>query len=255
MTFKTCTIAVAAAAALAVSAALSQADDSVEATRNTNIDRMVSGVHSFYEKEGATLRGREWFRMIVHQDGTRTMNITKDTFGTNRQHTIFMRVDEQFRPLEAYGMYRYPDGERGSVRVAVDGDLLTAQSFSPTGHTTHEVRVPPALAVVTHGEGLNSWSASVLDPDSDATAEPASMERTSYFISPPKDAPGPVLGKVTRSTLKRIGEETITVPAGTFETVRYSTGPLEIWAMKGDRILVKQTYFGEDYVLTEYNAE
>lgn len=242
----------AAATALCVSA---NAADSVEASRNANIDRMVSGVHSFYEEDGETLRGREWFRMIAHQDGTRTMTITKDTFGTNRQHTIVMRVDDEFRPLEAYGMYRYPDGEKGSVRVVVDDDRLTAQSFSPTGHVTHEVRVPPALAVVTHGEGLNAWSASVLDPDSNDTSEPSSMPRTSYFISPPKEEPGAVLGKVTRATLERVGEETVTVPAGTFETVHYRTGPLDMWAMKGDRILVKQTYFGEDYVLTEYNAE
>jgi len=45
----------AAATALCVSA---NAADSVEASRNANIDRMVSGVHSFYEEDGETLRGR-----------------------------------------------------------------------------------------------------------------------------------------------------------------------------------------------------
>ncbi len=232
------------------------AADEVEGTRNVNIERIAHGTHSFYEKDGVTLRGREYWRMIVHQDGTRTMNITKDTFGTDRQHTIVMRVDDRFRPLEAFGMYRYPTGNKGSVRVVIDGDTLTAQSFSPVGHVLDEHTVPETIVVVTHGEGLNSWSASVLDPDVEGgDYGPSEMARTSYFISPPKDGDGPVLGVITQSTLKRIGEETVTVPAGTFETVHYSTGTLEIWAMKGDRVLVKQTYNGEDYVLTDYTVE
>lgn len=238
-------------AALAWSPVAANADDD-----NANILRMATGTHSFYEEDGTTVRGQEHFRMIAHADGSRTMILSKIMFDSDRQHNITMRVDPQFRPIEAFGTYWYPTGLKGSVRVTVDGDLLQATSFSPIGRTEHEVRVPPALAVVTHGEGLNAWSASVLDPeDNQPGVRNKESARTSYFISPLKEGDGPVLGNVVRATLTHVGEETITVPAGTFDTVHYNTGVLDIWAIKGDRILAKQTFRGQDYLLTEYNVE
>jgi hypothetical protein len=226
------------------------------AESNANILRMATGTHSFYEEDGETLRGEEYFRMIAHGDGSRTMMVTKNMFSNDRQHNITMRVDPAFRPIESFSSYWYPSGFKGSVRVTVDGETLHATSWGPVGRTEHEVLVPHALAIVTHGEGLNAWSASVQDPvDTQPGVSGRDMPRTSYFISPVKEGDGPVLGKLTPATLTRVGEETITVPAGTFETIHYSTGALEIWAMKGDRVLVQQTFRGETYVLTEYNAQ
>lgn len=222
---------------------------------NANIVRMVSGTHSFYEEDGTTLRGQEFFRMIVHPDGHRTMNIVKNMFSGNRQHTIVMRVDPVYRPVDVFASYRYLEGFKGSVRITLEGDLLSATSFGPLGRTEHEVRVPQALAIVTHGEGLNSWNASVMDPEDATRAGPIEMARTSYFITPVRDGDGPVLGRIMRATLTRVGDETITVPAGTFDTVHYSTGELDVWAIKGDRVLALQTFRGENYVLTEYNKE
>ena len=222
---------------------------------NANIVRMVSGTHSFYEEDGTTLRGQEFFRMVVHPDGHRTMNITKNMFSGDRQHTIVMRVDPKYRPVDVFASYRYPEGFKGSVRISLAGDLLHATSFGPLGRTEHEVRVPQALAIVTHGEGLNSWNASVMDPEDSNRGGPIEMARTSYFISPVRDGDGPVLGRIMRATLTRVGDETITVPAGTFDTVHYSTGELDVWAIKGDRVLALQTFRGENYVLTEYTEE
>lgn len=223
---------------------------------NANIVRMATGTHSFYEEDGTTLRGQEHFRMIAHPDGHRTMIATKNMFSNDRHHNIVMRVDETFRPVDVFASYNYPVGYKGSVRVIVNGDLLQATSSSPIGRTDHEMRVPQALAIITHAEGLNAWNASVMDPDDSRSADgPVTMARTSYFISPVREGDGPVLGTVRQAELTRVGEETITVPAGTFETIHYNTGILDVWAMKGDRILVKQTFRGESYVLTEYNAE
>lgn len=223
---------------------------------NANIVRMATGTHSFYEEDGTTLRGQEHFRMIAHPDGHRMMIATKNMFSNDRQHNVVMRVDETFRPVDVFASYNYPVGYKGSVRVIVDGDLLQASSSSPIGRTDHEMRVPQALAIITHAEGLNAWNASVMDPDdSRADNGPVTLMRSSYFISPVRDGDGPVLGTLRQAELTRVGEETITVPAGTFETIHYKTGILDIWAMKGDRIMVKQTFRGENYLLTEYKTE
>ena len=227
-----------------------------ETKANANILRMVTGTHSFYEEDGTTLRGQEFFRMFAHPDGSRTMMVSKNMFSGDRQHNITLRVDPVFRPIEMFGSYWYPEGFKGSVRITVDGDSLHATSFGPGGRTDHKLRMPEAFAIVSHAEGLNAWNSSVMDPDDEDAAEGSvTLDRTAYFISPIRDRDGPLLGSLLRSKLTRVGEETITVPAGTFETIHYSTGELEVWAIKGDRILAKQTYRGENYLLTEYNVE
>jgi hypothetical protein len=230
--------------------------ETAETKTNSNVLRMVTGAHSFYEEDGTTLRGQEFFRMIAHTDGSRTMMVTKNMFSDDRQHNIVMRVDPVFRPIEMFGSYWYPEGFKGSVRIAVDGDLLHATSVGPIGRTEHELRMPDAFAIISHAEGLNAWNSSVMDPDDeDSTEGRVTLERTAYFISPVRNGDGPVFGNKIQSTLTRIGEETITVPAGTFDTIHYSTGALEVWAIKGDRILAKQTFRGENYLLTEYTVE
>lgn len=242
--------------ALSFSAFSDAQAETAETKTNSNILRMVTGTHSFYEEDGTTLRGQEFFRMIAHSDGSRTMMVSKNMFIDDRQHNIVMRVDPVFRPIEMFGSYWYPEGFKGSVRIAVDGDLLHATSFGPLGRTEHELRMPEAFAIVSHAEGLNAWNSSVMDPDDeDATEDSVTLDRTAYFISPVRGEDGPVLGSILQSKLTRIGEETITVPAGTFDTIHYSTGALEVWAIKGDRILAKQTFRGENYLLTEYNVE
>lgn len=223
---------------------------------NVNVVRIASGTHSFFEKDGVTMRGREYFRMIVHGDGSRSMVIVKNMFGDDRQNTIVMRVDRNYRPEEVFASYRYPEGFKGSVWITLAGDRLHAASSGPGGQTAHDVTVPQEISIVTHAEGLNSWNASVADPSDTAQGGgPTTLARTTYFISPIAGADGPVLGSLRKSTLTRVGEETITVPAGTFETIHYATGDLDVWAMKGDRILVRQRFKGEDYVLTEYREE
>lgn len=222
---------------------------------NTNITRMATGAYSFYEADGETLRGREAFRMIVHGDGSRTMTVFKDMPNNSRQYTIILRVAENFRPIESFSSYWQDDGFKGSVRVTVDGDTLHAVSWGPGGPAEHSMTVPPVVAVVTHAEALNAWNASVIDPTGNPSLDNVEQPRPTYFISPTRGAAGPVLGSLRALTTTRLGEETITTPAGTFETVHYTNGPLEVWATKEDRILVKQTYNDQHYILTEYEEE
>lgn len=77
---------------------------------------------------------------------------------------------------------------------------------------------------------------------------------TAYNISPERGAVAPVLGAVFERTATYLGEETITVPAGTFETERASNGMFEVWVTKQDRILVRQLIRdrGLEFVLVEF---
>ena len=79
------------------------------------------------------------------------------------------------------------------------------------------------------------------------------LQPWAYNVSPVRDATAPVLGSLVEATVTFVGEETITTPAGTFETLHSSNGFMDIWSTKHDRILVLQQIksLGLEYVLME----
>ncbi len=214
---------------------------------NAHIARWAAGTHVFRTIEDHRPRGEEHFRLSVHPDGTRTMMIWKDLFARNSHLHIVMRVEPSFRPLEAFGSYWQPDGYKGSIRVTVDGDELHAVGWGPDGHGEHTLKVPQNLSLVTHGEGLNAWG--VWGSYQPGETKP----RVAYNISPVRNATAPVLGSLFEGTVTFIGEETITTPAGTFETLHSSNQFMDVWSTKEDRILVLQQIkdLGLEYVLVE----
>ena len=175
------------------------------------------------------------------------MMVWKDLFAGNSHLHIVLRVEPSFRPLEAYGSYWQRDGYKGSIRVIVNGDRLHAVGWGPDGFGEHTLSVPQDITLVTHGEGLNAWAAW-------GDFEPGEQKpRVAYNISPVRNASAPVLGSLTEGVLTFVGEETITTPAGTFETLHMSNGFMDIWSTKEDRILVLQQIKGRglEYVLVE----
>ncbi len=217
---------------------------------NTNIAHWASGKHVFRTIEDHRVRGEEHFRLSVHPDGTRTMMVWKDLFAGNSHLHIVMRVEPSFRPLEAYGSYWQRDGYKGSIRVIVDGDTLHAVGWGPNGIGGHTLSVPYNLTLVTHGEGLNAWSMW-------GEFEPGEQKPlVAYNISPVRNASAPVLGSLVEGEVTFVGEETITTPAGTFETVHMASSFMDTWATKNDRILVLQQIKsrGLEYVLVELAA-
>ena len=214
---------------------------------NANITRWAAGKYVFRTIKDHRVRGEEHFRLSVHPDGTRTMMVWKDLFAGNSHLHIVMRVAPSFRPLEAYGNYWQRDGYKGSIRVIVDGDRLHAVGWGPDGIGEHTLSVPHNLVLVTHGEGLNAWG--MWGDFKPGEQKPV----VAYNISPVRNAAAPVLGSLVEGEIKFVGEETITTPAGTFETVHMASSFMDTWATKDDRIQVLQQIKsrGLEYVLVE----
>jgi len=214
---------------------------------NANITRWASGKHVFRAVEDQRLRGEEHFRLSVHPDGTRTMAVWKDLYAVNSHIQALMRVDKEFRPLEAFANYWQADGYKGSIRVVVDGKTLHSSGWSAVGPGQHTFNVPHELTVITHGEGMNGWG---LWPVLNAKQD---LRVTAYNISPARGAAAPVLGTLTERTAKYLGEEEITVPAGTFKAVHAANELFEVWVTIPDRILVRQLIKsrGLEFVLVE----
>lgn len=214
---------------------------------NINIARWAAGKHVFRAIEDGRMRGEEHFRLSVHPDGTRTMAVWKDLYAVNSHIHAIMRVDEHFRPLEVFADYWQVEGYKGSVRIVVDGPTLHSSGRSPAGPGEHTLTVPQELAVVTHGEGFNGWG---LWPALNAKQD---RRVTAYYVSPARGATAPVLGTLSERTAKYVGEETITVPAGTFKTDHVANDLFDVWVTIPDRILVRQLVKsrGLEFVLVE----
>lgn len=215
---------------------------------NINVEREMVGTLRLQTKTDKRFRGTEEWRMFVHPDGSRTMMLSKDFIAHNALQIMTAHVDADFRPIDVYATYWVPDGYRGSIRAAIKGTELRAVSEGPGGTHTEELEVPHEVSVVTHGESMNGWYLWQGQRDADG------KHAATYFnFSPSPDGNALVKGRLHPAQFTYLGKETITVPAGTFETERYLLTNIEMWITGEDRILVKQAITDEDkeYVLTK----
>lgn len=214
---------------------------------NVNVVREVVGTLRLQTKSDKRYRGAEEWQIFVHPDGSRTMILSKDFVAANALQIMTAHVDASMRPIDVYATYWTPAGYQGSIRVAVRGSTLRADSEGPAGSHREEIAVPRELSVVTHGESMNGWYLW-----QGQRAEDGTHEATYFNLGPSPDGGSLVRGRLHPATFRYLGKETITVPAGTFETERYLLMNIEMWISGEDRILVKQALTDEDkeYVLT-----
>jgi len=219
---------------------------------NFNVVRQWSGTLLMQTKRDKRYRGIEEWRMFVHSDGSRTMTLSKDFLAFNALQVMTAHVDENFRPIDVYASYWAANGYRNSVRVALLGDELRAASEGPRGHANKVIKVPHEISIVTHGESMNGW---YLWQGRQHTKDNV-HSGIEFNLNPMPRAEGLSGGSLRPFTFQYIGKETVTVPAGTFETERYLLSNIELWVTGTDRILVKQaiTDADKEYILTRLES-
>lgn len=219
---------------------------------NSNILRWASGTYAYTTLSEPRDRGWERFHMNVYADGSRTMNMWHDLKARSAQFTVIHRVAANFRPIETFVSYWVANGFKGSTHIRIDGDTLTASASGPAGQHDQTTTVPDVFSVGTHpvsADGWHLWSDSG-EAGVDQTSKIYSMEASADVTKPP-------LGTIRDLTFKLIGEETITVPAGTFDTIHYDLSGSQVWITKEDRLMIRMINerFDRDYVLTEFDSE
>ncbi len=187
--------------------------------------------------------------MLVHPDGSRTVTMTVRLDATKVSRVTTVRVDAQFRPLDAYQML-WTEGEfRGSGYFWVEGQILNAVVTANTGTLQQTVEVPKRFSWVTHplgADGLHMW---YFDEQG-----PRVQTATVYNTDTLGKSLGSILGRVHDVKLELLGEEEIDVPAGRFLTKKYLMDErLEIWVGVEDPLMVKMRNQSKDrlYELVE----
>ncbi len=218
---------------------------------NANIVRWAKGSYLYRGLSDGRIRGTEDWTLTVHPDGSRTMRMWNDLFARNGHLTATLRVAEDFRPIEAHVSYWAQGKFKGSGLFTVNGDTLEAITNGPQGRVAETVEVPQGFSIITHplaGDGWHTWYY-----DREKGGE---QSGTTYNIES-TDPSKPAIGKVEPMALEFIADETIEVPAGTFEAAHFRIGGNgDVWTTGSDSILVKFSWevFGLEYVLDSYST-
>ena len=183
--------------------------------------------------------GEEFATMTVQKDGTRILRAllqsapapTSQGGDSYTQNNTFLRVSPESRPLEAYTSLYTGDNYWGSNLFIVEHSSFSVTVNTPTKQETATTPVPDRFGLVLF---VNSGYG-YLFGDYDREAGGAQPKKMCLLV-PDDRATGCFL---MDQTIEFIGNETITVPAGTFETEHFKMGEADTWVMGPDGIVVQ----------------
>ena len=226
---------------------------------NENILRWKEGQYAYRTLSDGRDRGWEKFRLMVHPDDTRTMIMWHDLNARNAQFTVVLKVDEDFRPMEAYVDYFTENGHKGSGIYRVDDEEVEMLITGTTGVIRHEVDTDTeTFSLGTHPVSADGWHRAVAENGEDIEDGKEKDEITGTICSfeASSDLTKPMTCLPREQAFGPVSEETITTPAGTFDTYHYQLGPAKVWVLPEDRLLVRMVYeqFDREYVLTSFES-
>lgn len=203
-------------------------------------------------------RGREWFHVTTAPDGSRTMRTISEIDDSQILRDVVLTVGADWRPRESYVRVCLADEFVGSGWFEFGAQEARAEVFSPAlGRIAQVVqthgRAPMFGAHQVAGDG---WQAGLLDGRHNQG--PLKVEGILLSSAEPNGASGPLL-ESTSMIAEFVGEDTITVRAGTFDTLHFRFSPEgldaeDVWVMAGSNTLVRSTWAHYDttYELVQF---
>ncbi|MFG1943647.1 hypothetical protein [Nonomuraea sp. NPDC048826] len=197
-----------------------------------------------YVGDEVGVRGREEWTLTAAEDGTRTLRAHCRMFDTDIERDVVHTASPGFRPLRSFITHRVGGAFLGEGWfVFGDGTLESELLLKDEGRVSQRVPLaaPPPF-FVPHAVACDSWIVPTYDL---ATGGPQPLKGGFRSSPRPNGATGPYAEEMSDITATLVGEETITVPAGTFATRHFllsSDGGAEehLWtSTDGDWLLVR----------------
>ena len=216
------------------------------------IERSLSGVHKCTGLNDGQPCGEDRWTMTVHSDGTRTIRsfLDQSTYGT--QINMLLHADaETFKPINAFANVYSGGGFLGSGLYAMDDGKLKVTVTSPIEHFVETVDVPDTFTLLLHPISADGWH---YGAGYDLTKGGVQMHNLCTLGAAGRS----VHCAVYPIALEFVGIETLTVPAGTFDTEHYRFGEnTDVWIAGPDRVMIQHEYRvrGSRYQLVELNGD
>lgn len=215
-----------------------------------------------YVGDEAGVRGREEWMLTVAEDGTRTLRAHCRMFDTAIERDVVHTAAPDFRPLRSFVSHRVGGEFLGEGWFVFGPDALDGKMLlKDEGRVSQRVPLhgPPPF-FVPHAVCCDAW----IVPTYDLEAGGPQPLRGGFRSSPrPNGATGPYAEEMANITATLLGEESITVPAGTFDTRHFlltSDGGAEehLWtSTDGDWLMVRlrSDRLASSYVLAELHEK
>lgn len=199
-----------------------------------NIVRWAKGKYIYRMASTGQATGEEDWHLTVHPDGSRTMRATNFRYEGDVHRTVVLRVAETFRPLDLYAAYWVNGAWSGTGLFAVTGDTMSAVVETRYGRIEQTLTVPEHFSFIPHPLSTNAWLGWYYDRDKGG---PQTI--TVYDLLARVQGPA-VIGPMYQQTLAYLGEQNITVPAGTFTTQHYKVDDaVDLYLTGQDALMVR----------------
>lgn len=213
-----------------------------------------------YLRDGVTERGREWFTVTVHGDGRRTAHtmVEMEDHGLLRDST--QSVDAAWYPTDAYVRLSLADAFVGAAWYRFGDTWAECENTTAAAGRAgfrQEVGVRPPL-FGTHALLNDGWLVAAFDRDRQGCKRHTCT--AGFVCSPtPDGSTGPDLNRIDL-TQTHLGEEDVTVPAGTFHArhtqyVFPHRPPIDYWTTLDDFVplRVRSTQLQSTYDLIDFD--
>lgn len=216
---------------------------------NTNITRWARGTYEYRTISDKRLRGTESWQLFVYADGSRTMIMWHDLFASNTQFTGIMRVDKELKPQEAFAQFFTQGKFKGSAAITFANNQMNLISTGQEGQVRQTRATPKEFSISLHPIASDWWHYWYYD----RTKKGAQISRY-YSLEAGRDLGLPVTARMIEAEQEYSSEENISVPAGTFKAIKYTSGSSAAWLTGPDSMLVKSSAPKSDreYLLTTY---
>lgn len=221
-------------------------------------------IRYIHDRDGE--RGREWFHVSVQQDGHRSLHAHCEMDDEQLLRDVSYSLDGDWRPLDAYVRLVRDGVPQGSawfhfdnLGVQCEADTLWQGRVSQR----HDLGCRPLL-FAPHPLQSDGWQAAAYD----FTRGPGRqrLDPCANSSSRPDGGSGPMIG-IVHKDLEYVGDERITVAAGTFAARHMRIHPLmpsmthwtplEFWVAGADFQIIRMRWdlLQSSYELTEISGD
>jgi hypothetical protein len=195
---------------------------------NANLLRWARGVYLYRTISDHRERGREQWQLFVYRDGSRSIVMMHDFFAMNAQVNGLARVDKAFATFYTEGKFK------GAVTISFDRGGMDLVSTGSQGAVHQHVATPETFSISLHPVASDWWHYWYYD-----RAKKGPQISRYYSLEASRDLGLPVTVRLIETEQEEAGEETVTVPAGTFPAVKFASGNSAAWLTGPDSMLVK----------------
>jgi len=221
-----------------------------------------------YVTDGIGVQGREWFDVTIQADGQRTIRAHCEIEDGGILRDVVYTVDRAWKPLDCFVRLSQHGRFVGSAWFRFDerGGDCEAQ-IAELGRISQrwDMKVWPSI-FASHSVVTDVWQMALFDHSRTERVQTFRDRISSSAMH--NGGSGPLIGhgysgdgRPGEIDLEYVGEERVTVPAGTWDTRHYriqrlNRPPLEIWGSGPDVIPVQLRWevTKRTYVLAEFSA-